>query len=246
MSATITWFGHATIRLVLPDQRVVFIDPWFDGNPACPESLKKVPRCDMVLCTHGHFDHVGGVQQLVKAFDPVVIANYDLCAALSKQIGKSRFEGMNTGGTLAINGVRVSLTQAFHSSGVDSPEGPVYGGMPNGMVIAAEGVATIYDAGDTDVFSDMALINRLYDPKVCILPIGDRFTMGAKGAAIAAEMLQPAAIIPVHYKTFPLLAPNADAFRHALLPNLKPRLLVPEVGQEIRWTSTGASLSNGS
>lgn len=96
---------------------------------------------------------------------------------------------MNTGGTHTVDGVRFSLTQAFHSSGVYNPGGPAYGGMPNGVVIEVEGLATVYHTGDTDVFGDMKLITRLFAPKVCILPIGDRFTMGAKGAAIAAEML---------------------------------------------------------
>lgn len=239
MSGVITWFGHSTIRLALADETVVFIDPWFEGNPSCPDALKQVPRCDIVLCTHGHFDHVGGVPFLVERFDPVVVANYDLCAVLQRQIGKGRFEGMNTGGTLDVGGVRVTLTQAFHSSGVDSSGGPVYGGMPNGVVIRADGHATIYDAGDTDVFGDMRLIAQRFEPKICILPIGDRFTMGAEGAALAAEMLEPAAIVPIHYGTFPLLAPNADAFREALPPPLKSRLFAPAVGEALRWTRAG-------
>ncbi|MEK7710638.1 MAG: metal-dependent hydrolase [Planctomycetota bacterium] len=239
MSATITWLGHSAFRLVLPDERVILIDPWLTENPACPAALKKVPRCDMVLMTHGHFDHVGDVPALVKAHDPVVVGNYDLCTVMQKRCGGGRFEGMNTGGTTEFDGIRVSFTRAYHSSGVDSPEGPAYGGMPNGMVVAAEGVAALYHAGDTDVFSDMALIARLFEPKVCILPIGDRFTMGAKGAAIAAELLNPAAIIPCHYKTFPLLAQSTDAFRTALPEHLRKRLHAVEVGQTVPWTVSG-------
>ncbi len=101
------------------------------------------------------------------------------------------------------------------------------------------GLATLYHAGDTDVFSDMALIAKLFAPKVCILPIGDHFTMGAKGAAMAAQMLQPSVIIPLHYKTFPLLAQTADGFRSALSAELKDRLVAAEVGQELPWTAAG-------
>jgi L-ascorbate metabolism protein UlaG (beta-lactamase superfamily) len=189
--------------------------------------------------THGHFDHVGDVPALVKTHDPVVVGNYDLCTVMQQRCGGGRFEGMNTGGTTEFDGIRVTLTRAYHSSGVDSPEGPVYGGMPNGVVVAAPGVAVLYHAGDTDVFSDMALIARLFEPKVCILPIGDRFTMGAKGAAMAAELLNPVAIIPCHYKTFPLLAQSADPFRTALPEHLRKRLHVLEVGQAIAWTASG-------
>ena len=218
---------------------MILIDPWLIDNPSCPDNLKKPSRCDLVLITHGHADHVGDVAKLIRAHDPVVVANYDLCAVLQKQLGRGRFSGMNTGGTQIVDGVRVSLTQAFHSSGVDSPHGPLYAGMPNGLVVAAENLATLYHAGDTDVFSDMRLIARLFEPKVCILPIGDLFTMGAKGAAIAAEMLNPTAIIPCHYKTFPILAQSVDAFRTALPGPLKERLHAPQVGQALRWTASG-------
>jgi len=182
---------------------------------------------------------VGDVKDLVEAFDPTVVGNFELCNVLEKQIGKGRYSGMNTGGTQTVDGVRVSLTQAFHSSGVDSPGGPIYAGMPNGVVVGVDGLATLYHAGDTDVFGDMKLIARLFEPKVCILPIGDYYTMGAKGAAIAAEMLQPTAIIPIHYKTFPVLAQSVDAFRNALRADLKERLVPAEVGQTIAWTTGG-------
>ncbi len=238
MSATITWLGHATIQLTLADQRVILIDPWLTDNPACPENLKKPARCDMILLTHGHGDHVGDVANLIERFDPQIVGNFDLCAVLQKQIGRGRFSGMNTGGTQTVDGVHVSLTQAFHSSGVDSPTGPLYAGMPNGVVVSVDRLATVYHAGDTDVFSDMKLIARLFEPKVCVLPIGDFFTMGAKGAAIAADMLDPKAIIPVHYKTFPVLAQSADDFRQALSPELRERLVVADVGQPLAWTAS--------
>lgn len=239
MTATIAWLGHATIRLVLPDERVVFIDPWLSGNPACPENLKKPDRCDVVLLTHGHSDHVGDVQALIERFNPVVVGNYDLCAALRQTIGRGKYEGMNTGGTMDIGGLRVSLTIAFHSSGLEGPQGIVYAGMPNGVIVRHEGLSTVYQAGDTEVFGDMRLIAQLYRPQVCILPIGDRFTMGAEGAALACEMLEPAAILPIHYKTFPILAASADEFRKALDLRFRERVFAPDVGKSLRWTAAG-------
>ncbi len=239
MSASITWCGHATFRLELPDGRVLMIDPWLTGNPACPKELQNPARCDLIVLTHGHADHVGDVPRLVERFDPVVVGNFDLCAALEQQVGKGRFSGMNTGGTQVVDGVRVSLTQAFHSSALGTPQGPAYAGMPNGAVVAAEGVATVYHAGDTDVFGDMKLIRQLLAPRVCLLPIGDYFTMGAAGAALATEMLDPEVVIPCHYRTFPILAQTADKFRAALPEALKSRLVVAEVGRSLAWTATG-------
>ena len=239
MTATITWLGHSAFRLILPDGRVIYIDPYLRHNPTCPAGENHPTRCDMVLVTHGHSDHVGDTVELVKRFNPVVVGDYDLCGVLEKQAGGGRFEGMNTGGTLEIDGVRVSLTRAYHSSGVSSEEGTTYGGNPHGVVLAAKGVATLYHAGDTDVFTDMTLIAHLFAPKIAILPIGDRFTMGAKGAAMAADLLNPGAILPCHYQTFPILAQSANDFRKALSPSLRPRLHTPKQGQSLPWTAGG-------
>jgi len=237
MSATVTFLGHSTFRLTLPDQRVVLIDPWLSENPACPLSLSKIDRCDLILLTHGHGDHIGDVDSLIESFDPLIIGNFDLCSALQKTLGRGRYSHMGTGGTQIVNGLRVSLTQAHHASSIDTPQGPMYAGMPNGVVIAHDGLATIYHAGDTDVFGDMKLIAKIFTPDICILPIGDHFTMGAKGAALAAEMLDPKTIVPCHYKTFPLLSQSADEFHAALPASLKNKLLVMPVGEPAIWTA---------
>ncbi len=241
-SATITWLGHSTMRLVLEDERVIFVDPWLAENPACPDEFKQPDRCDLILLTHGHFDHVADVGTLIERFNPKVVGNYDLCAALQHTLGAGNFCGMNTGGMQELDDVRVSLTQAFHSSALSGPNGPIYAGMPNGLIIDAPGLARVYHAGDTDVFQDMALIRRLWNPKIAILPIGDLFTMGAAGAAIAADLLKPDVIVPVHYKTFPILAQSADDFRTALPAEMRQRLVVPDVGQAMKWSAAGLTL----
>ncbi len=239
MSATVTYLGHSTFRLTLPDQRIVLIDPWLSDNPACPESLKKVDRCDIILLTHGHGDHIGDVNSLIESFDPLIIGNFDLCNALQQTLGRGRFSQMGTGGTQTVDGLRVSLTQAHHASSIDTPLGPMYAGMPNGIIVAMDGLATIYHAGDTDVFGDMKLIAQLFSPDICILPIGDHFTMGAKGAALAADMLNPKTIVPCHYKTFPMLSQSTDEFHAALRSDLKDKLLAMPVGELVTWTAEG-------
>lgn len=239
MSASITFLGHASFRLTLEDERVILIDPWLIDNPACPDALKKPARCDMILLTHGHGDHIGDVANLIDAFNPPVVGNFDLCLALEKHLGQGDYKPMGTGGTQAVDGVRISLTQASHASAIDTPTGPMYAGMPNGLIVRVDGLACVYHAGDTDVFSDMKLIAKLFEPKICILPIGDHFTMGARGAALATEYLTPEVIIPCHYKTFPMLAQSADAFKAALAEEFRPRLVVPEVGQDLAWTAEG-------
>jgi L-ascorbate metabolism protein UlaG (beta-lactamase superfamily) len=240
-AAEMAWFGHATIRLTLPDERVVLIDPWLRDNPSCPDNLKTVERCDFIALTHGHGDHTGDVARLIEQHNPQVVATVELCAHLGMQSQQGRFAPMNIGGTQIIDGVSFSLTRAYHSSSVDSESGPLYAGMPAGVVIDFDGLSPFYHAGDTDVFSDMKLIADIFAPRVVALPIGDHFTMGPVGAAHAATLFQPANIIPIHYGTFPVLHGTPDAFRDALPEALKPRLVVPAAGESIPWTENGLS-----
>jgi L-ascorbate metabolism protein UlaG (beta-lactamase superfamily) len=239
MPAEMTWLGHATIRLALPDERVILIDPWLKENPSCPDRFKQLARCDFIVLTHGHFDHIDDVASIVEDHNPKVVGMVELCTALGMRTPKAQYQPMNLGGTQTIDGVSFTLTQAFHSSSIDSEQGPIYTGMPAGVVINVEGVATFYHAGDTDVFGDMKLIAKLHKPKIAALPIGDHFTMGPAGAALAAQMLQPQCIVPIHYGTFPVLTGTPDGLRDALPAELKDRVVAPEVGQPLSWTADG-------
>lgn len=239
MTASLTWLGHSTMKLTLADGRVIYVDPWLHENPMCPPFEHEPKRCDLILLTHGHFDHMAGVPTLVKRFNAPVVANYDLCDAMKHHVTPADYRPMNTGGTQDVGGVKITLTRAYHSSAIDAGRGPIYAGMPNGLIIDAPGLAKLYHTGDTDVFGDMALIARLHRPKVALLPIGDLFTMGAKGAALAAEFIQPEAIIPIHYLTFPILAQSADEFRAALPEGLKSRLITPRPGEALAWNERG-------
>jgi L-ascorbate metabolism protein UlaG (beta-lactamase superfamily) len=225
---TFTWLGHGSYRFDSVEGKRIYVDPWFD-NPKCPESEKQPERCDVLAITHGHGDHIGSAQA-VSGLSPTVIGIVELATWLEGQ-GASTTIGMNKGGTVEADGVKFTMTQAVHSGGFAQPGSePIYLGEPAGFVIEFENGLKVYCAGDTDVFSDMELIARLYAPDVAILPIGDHFTMGPRAAAVALELLRTSRCIPIHWGTFPLLTGTPDELKqHA--PSVE--LLTPEPGETI-------------
>jgi L-ascorbate metabolism protein UlaG (beta-lactamase superfamily) len=229
----ITWYGHSAFRLDFAG-KAVLIDPFFTGNPAfTSDRTAAVDGVTHIVLTHGHADHVGDAVEISKSSGAPVIANYDLCMWLAAQ-GLEKFDPMNMGGTTDQGGFTVTMVRADHSSG-DMRDGmPVYLGNPCGVIIKADGEPTVYHMGDTDVFGDMALINELHQPKVGMVPIGDRFTMGAKTAAFAVNrFFSFATVIPCHYGTFPIIDQTADAFL-AEMRGSQAKVLVPEKGKGVR------------
>lgn len=200
----ITWLGHATFRITTPSGKVLLIDPWVMGNPACPETEKRPARIDILLITHGHFDHIADAVALAREHKPQVVAIYETCAWLeSKGVGNTL--PMNKGGTQKVGECEVTMVHAVHSCGLLDEGKIVYGGEACGYVVRLPGGLTLYHAGDTAVFGDMKLIGELYKPEVVCLPIGDLFTMGPREAALAIRLLGARQVIPMHYGTFPPL-----------------------------------------
>jgi L-ascorbate metabolism protein UlaG (beta-lactamase superfamily) len=214
----ITWLGHSGFRIEIAGQ-VLLVDPWLRGNPVFDEARfgEAIAGATAVLVSHGHFDHASNAAEICKATGAPLVGVYDLVSWMAESEGIAG-EGLNMGGALALGDAAVTLVRAAHSSSVSVDGRPVYAGSEAGFMIAGEG-RTIYFAGDTDVHADMDLFAELHRPQIGILPVGGRFTMDQKRAAFACrKFFAFEAVIPCHYKTFPLLAQNVDELTAALAP----------------------------
>jgi L-ascorbate metabolism protein UlaG (beta-lactamase superfamily) len=226
----ITWYGHSAFRLDFKGQAVL-IDPFFTGNPAfVSDKAAAMKGVSHVLLTHGHSDHVGDTLDIARSTGATVTATFEICMWLAGK-GLDKINPMNTGGTTSLGDFTVTLVRADHSSSDIQNNTPIYLGNPCGVIVKSAGEPTVYHMGDTDVFGDMALINELHQPKVAMIPVGDRFTMGARTAAFALKRFFTLdAVIPCHYGSFPIIDPDADQFV-AEMKGASTKVIVPEKGK---------------
>jgi L-ascorbate metabolism protein UlaG (beta-lactamase superfamily) len=212
-SLAITWLGHSSFRLRTPGGKEVLIDPWYTGNPSFPATARP-KSADVILISHGHSDHITDAAAMAKETGAAVVGIFEITAWLGTK-GVKNIEPMNKGGTVNVKGLRVTMTDARHSSSFDD-NGVVYLGEAAGFVVTLENGQTIYFAGDTSLFGDMKMIGELYKPDIAFLPIGDRFTMGPDTAAMAAKWLGVKQVVPMHYGTFPLLTGTPEQLEEHL------------------------------
>ncbi len=209
---TLQWLGHATFHLQTAQGTSILIDPWIESNPACPKDWKQPQKIDLVLCTHGHTDHIGDALAVDKKYHPLFVGMNELAGWLASK-GAKKTVGMNIGGSYRFQDVTISMVEARHSSSIEDNGAMVYLGEPAGYVLQVDGEPSLYHAGDTALFSDMKLIRELYAPEIACLPIGDHYTMGPRAAALAAEYVGCKEVIPIHYGTFPVLTGTPEEFR---------------------------------
>jgi L-ascorbate metabolism protein UlaG (beta-lactamase superfamily) len=216
---TFTWYGHSVYEVRTPGGKVILIDPFF-ANPKSPRTADSIDRCDLLLVTHGHFDHMGDAVSLASRLRPIWPCMHEMSLWLGRRHpgGNDAAVGMNKGGTFAAGDSQVTMVHADHSAGDWNPGGEttLYLGDPVGLIVELENGFRFYFAGDTSLFGDMRLIRDLYQPELAFLPIGGHFTMGPRDAAMAVELLGVKHVVPIHYGTFPILVGTPDQLRAEL------------------------------
>jgi L-ascorbate metabolism protein UlaG (beta-lactamase superfamily) len=235
LGVSITWLGHATVLYRSLQGRSLLVDAWVDGNPACPPESKRLPPIDLLAITHGHFDHFDDAVTIAKAHRPEVVCNFEISLYLGAK-GVEKVHGINKGGSITLQGIKLTMTQAVHSSSIKEGDQVLPGGEPCGYVLEFENGTRVYHAGDTCLFGDMKLIGELYRPSIAVLPIGDLFTMAPLEAARAAEMIGARHVVPIHHSTFPALTGTPAELRKRLEASKEIQVLELKPGETVGAT----------
>ena len=241
--ARITWYGHAAFKVVTPNGKVLLVDPWISNpsNPTAKKDLEELQTVDLIFLTHGHTDHIGDTVEIAKKTGARLVATFDLQKALvsykgypEKQTDRSLTGSFGGQISLLDGEVSVLFVPAVHGASMDTASGPVYAGEPGGFLISVKNGPRVYHTGDTDLFSDMALLRSQVD--IMLVCIGDKFTMGPLRAAKAVEMIRPRMAVPMHFGTFPALTGTPEQFSKALRQyGLELLMHQMKIGETLEW-----------
>jgi L-ascorbate metabolism protein UlaG (beta-lactamase superfamily) len=227
---SLKWLGRAAFIITSPGGKTIIIDPWIVDNPLCPIKVDDIKAADIVLVTHDHSDHTGSAVDIAKNTGAIVVAMVETTRRFQSELGLPAQNvvydgrGMNIGASTEIEGVTITMTQAFHSSRT---------ALAAGYIVKLEDGTTIYHAGDTGIFESMRLLAEMYPLDVALLPIGSSYTMDPMQAAWATKLLKPRTVIPMHYKGLPVLEPDASRFVQLVAKEApEVEVVVLEPGQE--------------
>jgi len=225
----IQWLGHSAFSITTDNDCTILIDPFIRDNPVCPVDVDDL-KADIICVTHGHKDHFGDTVELAKLNQAVIVCNHEHSVYLSEQGLET--VGMNIGGTINVEEIKITMLNATHSSDMDFLEGIGPGGSSCGYILELENKRKIYHSGDTGIYGDMkTVIKDIYQPHIALLPIGDRYTMGIREASLAARWIEPEVLIPMHYNTFPVIEQDPYHFKDLVEKSTKTKVTVLKPGE---------------
>ena len=227
----IQWLGHSGFRIVSPRGKILYIDPWLE-HPRTPVGAKPVTAADIVVVTHGHFDHLGNTIEIASRTNATVVTNFEISLFLkSKGISESHLHGINKSGSVSIDGIDMTMVHAEHSSGITDGDRVIEGGSAAGFIIKFENGYTVYHTGDTGLFGDMKTIARIYKPQLLMVCIGGYYTMDPLEASEAVRLVKPKVVIPMHYGTYPILSGTPDDLKKRIGRSVNTRIVALEPGE---------------
>lgn len=224
------WLGHSAFKFVSPKGNHILVDPFLKDNPTTPDDWKKPDEVDYILITHGHEDHVGDTLEIAERTGCTVVAMVELARLFMGKynLPDDQVVDINKGGTVHYDDFSVTMVSANHSASFNGD----YAGDPGGLVISFEDDICIYHMGDTNIFADLEFYGQMYQPHVCLTPMGDHYTMGPQEAAYAIELVNPEVAIPIHYGTFPPLTGSAEDFKKFTEEITETEVWIPEAGEK--------------
>lgn len=229
----LVYFGHSAFLIRTIKGTGILIDPWI-SNPANKKRLKEFAKeVHYILITHAHADHIGDTIDIARIYNSEIIAMFEITNYLGSK-GISRLTGMNIGGTVKKGEISFTMVEATHSSTISEGERVLPGGNPCGFIITLEDGFRIYHMGDTGLIGSLEHIAKLYHPNLLLIPIGGHYTMGPEEAAYSAQILNPEIIVPMHYKTFPVIDVSVEDFISKLSPDLRERVKALSPGEVLR------------
>lgn len=228
MGVAFTWLGHSAFAVDIDGHPVLF-DPFLTNNPLAAASAADV-NAEIIFLSHAHGDHLGDTVDIARRTGARVVSNFEISVWMNHH-GVQDAHGQNPGGSFDHGFVVAKWTVAFHSSSF--PDG-TYGGEANGFVLTSKASGKhLYYAGDTALFSDMALIGDM-GIDVAFLPIGDNFTMGPEDSLRAIRLLRPRVVVPMHYKTWPVIDQDAGRWANRVSSETDSQPIVLDPGQTYR------------
>ena len=204
--SSIKYLGHSAFYIKSGDCGIL-IDPWFMHNPEVKFDLEN-EVVTHILITHGHGDHFGDTVPIAKAKNATIIAIFET-ALFCQKLGLNAI-GVGMSGEIKTDFGSVRFLPAYHTNTLPNGE---YGGIASSILIELKNGKKIYHAGDTGLTMEFQLIGDLYNPEIAMLPIGGHFTMDAKEAVLASEMLRAEKVIPMHYNTFDTIKADVEQFK---------------------------------